>query len=182
MTSSNKFTDIVTSSFFSLHRPISLTNSFPKAVTDNAFATIFTTRTKPNTKPADVISTLSSTVQNLESATGSLKQVNLGAQQAQWNAETDELRAAITAESYRKKETQHLDSPPPDAAMDFPPHILAGRYQPFNPPPAPLSTNTAESLAAGAEAAETQEPQHRRYTAVLTIEESTDEHGEEHMK
>jgi len=38
--------------------------------------------------------------------------------------------------------------------------------------------NTAESLAAGAEAAEAQEPQHRTYTAVLTIEESTDEHGE----
>ena len=41
--------------------------------------------------------------------------------------------------------------------------------------------NTAESLAAGAEASEMLEPhkpQHRTYTAVLTIEESTDEHGE----
>jgi hypothetical protein len=38
--------------------------------------------------------------------------------------------------------------------------------------------NTADSLAAGSEAAEAQEPQHRTYTAVLTIEESTDENGE----
>jgi hypothetical protein len=38
--------------------------------------------------------------------------------------------------------------------------------------------DTAESLAAGAEVAEALEPQHRTYTAVLTIEESTDEHGE----
>lgn len=34
--------------------------------------------------------------------------------------------------------------------------------------------NTAESLAAGLEAAQ---PQHRTYTAVLTVEESTDENG-----
>lgn len=101
-----------------------------------------------------------------------------GSQQDQWNAETDELRAAITAESYRKAETQHLDTPPPDSAMNFSRHILSGRYQPFSPPPAPVPMNTAESLAAGAEAAEAHEPQHRTYTAVLTIEESTDEHGE----
>jgi hypothetical protein len=57
-------------------------------------------------------------------------------------------------------------------------------YQPFNPPPPPVPANTTESLAAGSEAAaetgteEFQEPQHRTYTAVLTIEESTNSNGE----
>ena len=127
-------------------------------------------------KPSEVISTLSDTLESLDAATGAVKQV--GSQREQWNAETDELRAAITAESYRKQETQHLDSPPADSAMIFSRHILSGRYQPFSPPPAPMPMDTAESLAAGAEAAEALEPQHRTYTAVLTIEESTDEHGE----
>lgn len=171
-------TQIAASRFFSLHRPISLTINFPKAVTDDAFAAIFTPRTKVNARPAEVISTISSTVQNLESVTGELKQMNLGTQQAQWNAETDELRAAITAESYRRAETQHLDASPLETAMDFPRHILSGRYQPFNPPPAPVPMDTAESLAAGAEVAESQEPQHRTYTSILTLEESTDTNGE----
>jgi hypothetical protein len=152
--------------------------NFPKTVTDDAFAAIFTPRTKVNMKPAEVISTLSSTVQNIESVTGNLKELNLGNQQAQWNAETDELRASITAESYRKAEAQHLDNPPLEAAMEFPSHILSGTYQPFNPPPAPLPMDTAESLAAGAEAAASQEPHHRTYTSILTIQESTDVHGE----
>lgn len=37
---------------------------------------------------------------------------------------------------------------------------------------------TAESLAAGTEVAKAQESQHRTYTAVLTIEESTNENGQ----
>lgn len=38
--------------------------------------------------------------------------------------------------------------------------------------------DTADSLLAGAEAAEELEPQHRTYTAVLTVEESTHANGE----
>jgi len=168
---------ICASAFFSLHRPISLTVNFPKAVTDDAFAAIFTPRTKVNTKSSEVISTLSSTLQSLDAATGNARQVNPGSQQDQWNAETDDLRAAITAESYRKAETQHLDNGP-ESSMQFPRHILSGRYQPFNPPAPPVPMNTVDSLAAGAEAAVAQAGQHRTYTAVLTIEESTDANGE----
>jgi len=168
---------IAASQFFSLYRPISLTTSFPKAITEDAFAAIFMPRTKSNSRPSEVISTLSSTVQSLESIRGNLKPSRQGKQQAQWNAETDELRAAITAESSRNTEAQHLDSHPAETAMEFPGHILAG-YQPFSPPPAPLPRNTVESLAAGVEAAESQEPQHRTYTTVVTLEETTNEHGE----
>jgi Mitochondrial domain of unknown function (DUF1713) len=124
-----------------------------------------------------VITTLNNTLKNIDAVTGKLEMTKPG-QKEQWNEETDDFRAAITAESYRKAEVQHLDNAPEDSAMDFSQHMLSNRYQPFNPPPAPVPMNTADSLAAGAEAAEAQEPQHRTYTAVLTIEESTDANGE----
>jgi len=104
-----------------------------------------------------------------------MKSFSLGPQQQQWNPETDELRAAITAESYKRAEAQQAQQ---EDTMEFPHHILSGRYQPFHPPPSPVPMNTTDSLAAGAEAAETHEPQHRIYTAVLTMEEFTDENGE----
>jgi hypothetical protein len=170
-------TEIYASAFFSLHRPISLTSSFPKAITDDAFAAIFTPRTRANPKASEVISTLSSTVHNLESATGGVSRLNLGTQHDQWNSEADELRAAITAESYRKAEVHHVDGSS-DLPMNFSQLSLSANHQPFNPPPPPIPLNTAESLAAGAEAAQAQESQHRTYTAVLTIEESTDQHGQ----
>lgn len=160
--------DIAASAFFSLYRPLSVTASFPKVVTEEAFAAIFTQRTKSN-KHSDVISTLSNTVNKLESA---------AQQEKRWSAETDDLRAAITAESQQSQsEVLHLDQDPNAGSLHFPRHILSGKYQPFNAPPPPVPMNTAESLAAGAEAAEAS-AQHKTYTAVLTIEETTDLNGE----
>jgi len=110
--------------------------------------------------------------------TGNMRQLKISTQQQdQYNEETDELRAAIDAES-QKKEVHHLDSTPEDASMSFPRHILSGKYRPFNPPPAPVPENTSESLSAGAEAAAAPEPETRTYTAVLTLTESTDQNGE----
>jgi len=149
--------------------------SIPQPVTDEAFAAIFKSGPKSS---ANVLSTLTNTLQNLDTATGQMRNFNLGPLQSQWNSETDEMRAAITADSYRKMETKNLDDSPEVAAMDFPRHIISGKYHPFHPPPAPVPQDTPESLAAGAEAAESQEPQHRRYTAVLTIDESTNANGE----
>ncbi|TAQ90119.1 hypothetical protein B7494_g1555 [Chlorociboria aeruginascens] len=164
---------ICASSFFSLHRPISLTHSYPKTITNDAFAAIFRPRTKSNTD--EVISTLSSTIQSL--SPGKERSHLRALKEEEWNPQTDEFRAAITAESYRKAETQHLDNIPLDAAMQFQGHAISTKYMPFNPPAAPVPKNTAESLLAGAEAAQ-QEPQTRTYTTVLTIQESTDSNGE----
>jgi hypothetical protein len=125
-----------------------------------------------------VISTLSSTVHNLESATGRMSQLNLGGQQDQWNSEADELRAAITAESYRKGEVHHVDGSSTNLPMNLSQLSSSANHQPFHPPPPPVPMNPEDSLAAGAEAAQAQESQHRTYTAVLTIEESTDQHGQ----
>lgn len=172
------FTEICASDFFSLHRPISVTMNFPKAVTEDAFAAIFAPRTRINPKPSEVISILSTALQHLDVGVGNLKHGSQGSQQDQSNERSDELRAAITAESYQKAEAQHSGKSQTDSLMNFPPHIMSGRYQPFVPPPPPVPTDSAESLTAGAEASKGRETQQRTFTAVVTIEESTDENGE----
>ena len=131
-----------------------------------------------NSKSSEVISTLSATLRSLESATGAVSQANLGNPENQWNTEADELRAAINAESLRKGEIHHVDSSSNDLQMSFSQLALSPKHQPFHPPPAPVPMSTEESLAAGAEAVQAQEARHRTYTAVLTIEESTDQNGQ----
>jgi hypothetical protein len=95
-----------------------------------------------------------------------------------WSSEADELRAAINAESFRKGDVHHVDGSANDLPMNFSQLALSPNHQPFHPPPPPVPMTTAESLAAGAEAAKAQESQHRTYTAVLTIEESTNQNGQ----
>ncbi|KAI6710593.1 hypothetical protein PZA11_004298 [Diplocarpon coronariae] len=168
------------SDFFSLYRPMSLTHVFPKVVTEAAFAAIFAPKTKVN-KPSDVISVLSSATQNIEASSDypGLTNFELSAHEEEiWN-DTDDVRAAVTAESYRESmETRRRDGALEVSLMEFPKHILSGRYTPFHPPPAPFPQNTPESLAAGAEAVKGLGPQYKTYTAMLTIEESTDANGD----
>ncbi|CZS99138.1 uncharacterized protein RAG0_07599 [Rhynchosporium agropyri] len=186
---------ICASDFFSLYRPMSLTHIFPKAVTDEAFASIFKPRTKTS-KTEGVISVLSEIQQDFENMSrqmsGGVKISAVQAAEEGWN-DTDDVRADITAESYRRKDTisqtKNLDAvmrgqDVVESSMEFPTHIMRGRYRPFHPPPVPLPQDTSESLLAGAEAAaqesaeEDPEPLLRTYTAMLTIKESTDANGD----
>jgi hypothetical protein len=113
-------------------------------------------------------------VKTLDSLTGKKGAAKM--QQQSWNEERDDVRAGITEESYRQ--ALHLDDLPEEAANFSKLLSNESRFRPYNPPPPPEPMNTAESLAASAEAAEALEPHSRTYTAVLTIEESTDENGE----
>jgi hypothetical protein len=141
-------------------------------VTDDAFAAIFTSRTKSN-KTGDVISVLSRQVKMLDKYQKHMEE------NGHTQEQVEDMRAELTEELSRKADVQHLDSLETEASLGFPAHILSGKYRPFNPPPAPVPMDTTESLAAGAEVAEAElEAQHRTYTAVLTIEESTDSNGE----
>uniref|UniRef100_A0A8H7TMY3 Uncharacterized protein n=1 Tax=Bionectria ochroleuca TaxID=29856 RepID=A0A8H7TMY3_BIOOC len=65
------------SSFFSLHRPISITQTMPRAVTDEQFASIFASRSKSNTV-SETMSTLSNTIDQLE---GPMAQMTINTQQ-----------------------------------------------------------------------------------------------------
>ncbi|KAH8597644.1 hypothetical protein B0O99DRAFT_81259 [Bisporella sp. PMI_857] len=187
-----KPTQIAVSDFFSLHRPISLSTSLPQEVTDEEFATIFKPRSK--TKPADVISSLTNALGNIELLgavqINELSEAKEQSSEHSNNIEQYNVSPDLAAEAARRaaevRAQLGLESPPPQNSivMDFPQHILTGKYQPFHPPPPPVPMDIPESLAAGAEAAEEilsdeiHEPHHRRFTTVLTIEESTDSNGD----
>ncbi|RDW73103.1 hypothetical protein BP6252_07010 [Coleophoma cylindrospora] len=163
---------ISVASFFSLHRPISITTAIPKQVSTEQFESIFKPRS--NAKTSDVIGTLMNTIDGL--GRRAHDPTNAG-DHSKWMSEADPLRVEVSVEPSQNGAVQHLDQAP---GIEFPftQNFLTGKYRPFQPPPPPQPMNTADSLAAGAEAAESLEPQQKTYTAVLTIEESTDLNGE----
>ncbi|KAM0556706.1 hypothetical protein ACHAPJ_005765 [Fusarium lateritium] len=147
------------SSFFSLHRPISVTQTMPRAVTDEHFASIFAGRSR-NNKISDTVSTLSDTIEQLE---GPMAQMTIGGQEGQ--------------EAMHKVDIKNPDGT--ESSMYLQIDTMSGEFLPFRPPPLPQAqaAGEADSALAEAEAAE-DVPQHRIYKALFTIEESTDPDGQ----
>jgi len=153
--------DISTSSFFSLHRPISVTDSWPTNVSEDAFGTIFMKKPKrPNT--SQVINTLSNTVGALETA--------LSRQRSGGEFSIDTRNIAKNSDAQATALT---------VPLAFPQHILPSNFMPFNPPPPPMPLSEEQSAAAGLEASEDiSRPAHSKtYYAIITVEESKDENG-----
>lgn len=169
-------TALALSSFFSLHRPISVTHSLPRIITDDAFAAIFTQRARA-AKHSEVMSTISRTVQGLEQPMASLSV------ESDPNATTAESESVI-----HQLDVMHGDRA--EAAVSVQINSMSGNFLPFRPPPLPQpqsattgtasnNTSAAGKDAAAALAAEAdQQAQTRVYRAVFTIEESTDAHGD----
>ncbi|KAI0409891.1 hypothetical protein F4802DRAFT_542490 [Xylaria palmicola] len=164
--------------FFSLHRPMSVTHSFPKAITDDAFAKIFAPRTKPASYNK-VISTLGRTVNQLEQP---MQALNLSTQHAS--------DAATPYDNTNGDPMQQISLKHPDGTessvyvqLDH----MSGHFLPFHPPPIPQPVSGSEAEAsADAEhagmalpegAAVEQEPQTRIYKATFKLEETIDENG-----
>lgn len=151
------------STFFSLHRPISVTHTFPKTVSDDAFAAIFTPRSQAQ-RMADVTSTLSHAVNDLEGPMGKMTLGN---------------------SHHEDENTTRIDFKLPDgseSAVYVQLNAMSGQFLPFSPPPLPVEQKEGSAAAAmEAEAAADMEegtPSHRVYRAILTIEETTDENGQ----
>ncbi|KAK8061505.1 hypothetical protein PG994_007871 [Apiospora phragmitis] len=156
------------SAFFSLHRPISVTQSFPKIINDDAFAQIFSPRSK-DAKYNEVMSTLTRTVEELEQP---MSGMTLGEQQEAAMAEAD-------TEGMQKIELRHADGTESSFYIQL--NAMAGQFVPFRPPPLPQPESVEASAASAetkAEKAAEPEEQHRVYKAVLTLEETTDANGE----
>ncbi|KAL0935038.1 mitochondrial 37S ribosomal protein mS38 [Colletotrichum truncatum] len=150
------------STFFSLHRPISVTHSMPKTVTDEAFATIFKPRTKAN-KTTDVISTLSRTTDDLEGAMAKMTITN--------------QEADASGEPVQKIDLKHPDGSESSVYVQL--NAMAGQFIPFRPPPPPEQMGAADAHAESAiEDIVEEVPHHRVYKAMFTIEETTDADGQ----
>ncbi|POS86997.1 hypothetical protein EPUL_001335 [Erysiphe pulchra] len=157
--------------FFSLHRPISITNGFPQPVTDEAFASIFTPRTR-SSKSQEVILALSSTLENLNAVRESLDTLNSESQQNQWTG-LEESDAGKNEGMFQSPEINRLHV---NQILGTPQYFMSGKYAPFNPPQPPKPLSTITTLGTGN--TEAPENRYRIYTAVLTVEESTDSNGD----
>ncbi|KAK4098641.1 hypothetical protein N658DRAFT_499321 [Parathielavia hyrcaniae] len=165
------------STFFALHRPISVTQLLPQSVTDDTFARIFAPRTR-NGRVAEVISTLSQTVHDLEEPLSRMGIANNGDKQRLQDAhEADDGTAKLSVRHGDGSETNlHIQLNP-----------MSGQYLPYAPPPAPEPLKeaseadadvTSNNNAAAEELAEQQETQTRVYKAMVTIEEMIDASGQ----
>lgn len=156
------------STFFSLHRPISVTHSMPKSVTEESFATIFDLRSKPMST-SEVISTLSRTADDLD---GAMAKMTI----------SEQTEADANGDPVRKVDLQHADGTESSVYVQL--NAMAGQFVPFRPPPAPEARPASEANADVEAAAASHSlladdaPQHRVYKALFTIEESTDTNGE----
>ncbi|GAP85369.1 putative DUF1713 domain protein [Rosellinia necatrix] len=164
--------------FFSLHRPISVTHSFPKAITDDAFAQIFTPRTKPITHNK-VMSTLARAADQLEQSMQGL------AITTQHVADASAPHDA-NGEPMQQISLKHPDGTESSVYVQL--DHMSGQFLPFHPPPIPQAlsgtevgasteSGNAETASSEQETAAQQEPQTRIYRAMFTLEETIDENG-----
>ncbi|KAK3396335.1 hypothetical protein B0T20DRAFT_268456 [Sordaria brevicollis] len=153
------------STFFALHRPISVTQLLPKTVTEESFAEIFNHR--KGHKATDVLSTLSQSVHDLESSLSGLK------------------LSDADAEDGTKISLKHPDGTESDVYFQL--NSMSGHFLPFTPPPPPEPIAEVDEAAAEAEAsaaiaeeiaAAEEEPETRVYKAMVTIEETRDTNGQ----
>ncbi|KAL1843494.1 hypothetical protein VTJ49DRAFT_1365 [Mycothermus thermophilus] len=177
------------STFFALHRPISVTQLLPKTVSEDDFAQIFATRSRQS-RVSEVLSTLSQTVHDLEEPLSKLNIANRDKQQQQQST-TQEPSDDGTA----RLSLKHPDGSETNLHFQF--NSLAGQYLPYAPPPPPeplaeedatsaagAAAELAADAAADADAAAAQElaeatdSQTRVYKAMVTIEETVEADGQ----
>ncbi|RAL15325.1 mitochondrial 37S ribosomal protein mS38 [Aspergillus homomorphus CBS 101889] len=148
--------DVQVASFFSIHRPISVSTSVPPTSTSEAFDSIFTAR-KPGVD--DVISTLSSAVQTLE-----------GGDQDP-NHYHNVLQEMTNRHYQSVMQQQQHGQPIMDMSLSI--EELTKRLRPFHPPPPPVPMDEVSAAATAAAEQQTDAGMTESYSTVLTIHEST---------
>ncbi|KAE8377254.1 hypothetical protein BDV26DRAFT_217044 [Aspergillus bertholletiae] len=147
--------DVHVASFFSIHRPISVSTTVPPPSSPEAFDAIFTAKKPTKHESDDVILTLSSTVNSMENPA-----YHLGEQEGSlhhFDMEGNQLDGMNMAELRVSVEE------------------LTKRLRPFHPPPPPVPLDEAKD--AGAVESENFSLRETSYSTVLTIHESTHADG-----
>lgn len=147
--------DVHVASFFSIHRPISVTTTVPPTSTPEAFDAIFSKRLLKN-EPEDVIFTLSNTAQSLESTANGMSESE------------DPFGQMHSRFSDANGELQMLDGA--DARMSVEEYVR--RLRPFQPPPPPVPMDMAAETEAKSMEFQEAHNQETTYSTVLTIRES----------
>ncbi|KAJ5327584.1 uncharacterized protein N7506_010686 [Penicillium brevicompactum] len=143
--------DVHVASFFSIHRPISVTTTVPPTSSTDAFEAIFSSKRPLKNEPEDVIFTLSSAVQNMENG-------------PQGMAESEEQFRTF---SEQDGELRMLDGP--EAKMSV--EEYTRRLRPFQPPPPPVPMDASAIEAAQSQNAHV-DNEFQTFSTVLTIREA----------
>lgn len=168
----------------------------PRTVSDDVFAKIFATRSR-NNRAADVLSTLSQTVSDLEEP---LSRMNMGGSGEKPSRSAQD--AVASEDGTTRLSLKHPDGSETNLHIQLNP--LSGQYLPYAPPPAPrplsettsnaTNANTENTNAASDSAASSStttaatnnalaeetaaDGQTRVYKAMVTIEETVDAEGQ----
>jgi len=161
--------DVHVASFFSIHRPISVTAPYPSISSETSFSSIFSTAKQQKPHPADVIYTIASAVEGLETASFSNNP------QTQQQQEESDFRTAITQASSSNAETTHLDAHP-QTQIRINIQELAKNFRPFFPPPPPVALGSPEEAAQRIE--RNRATKQKSYSTVLRILETTHPDGQ----
>jgi hypothetical protein len=158
--------DVHVASFFSLHRPISVSTTVPPPSNPEAFDAIFSKKS-PGPAQEDVMHTLSSAVESMENT-------------ADHHAEQDDSPQSLG----RGGSLNHFDGEGNQldamnmADMKVSVEDVAKQFRPFRPPPPPVPFDGSKQHAAQAEPEPAdQNPKGPSYSTVLTIHESTQPDG-----
>ena len=166
------------SSFFSIHRPISLSVPIPHESSNKVFSSIFNARPPPRVKPSDVIYTLSTAVDSLENAASATQDQN----PQQTSSEEVDLRQAVTNASHSNSDRAIHHPDLPAKALHINLQELAKKFRPFVPPPAPVPLGSSPETLQTSETPTRLEAQpvpiQKSYTTTLTIHETSYPNGQ----
>lgn len=167
-----KAADIHVASFFSIHRPISVTSSVPASSTPSIFSSIFAKRASPKHGPSQVMYTISSAVDSLESSAASPPQ-----QIQQIAPEETDLQSVMSQPEYFNDDA--MDTTRYDPSQPEVIHLniqeLVKNFRPFAPPPPPVAQDAVEESSR--QASRKRLPTQKSFSAVLTIIERTNADG-----
>ncbi|KAI9043719.1 mitochondrial 37S ribosomal protein mS38 [Aspergillus affinis] len=145
--------DVHVASFFSIHRPISVSTTVPPTSSSEAFDALFTAKRSLKHEADDVMFTLSSTVDSMENA-------------------------ALHADQEGPVSSFEMEGGHPDgmnmADVKISIEELTKSLRPFHPPPPPVPFDEASAATA---TAESEGHETSSYSTVLTIHESTHADG-----
>lgn len=168
--------DLYVASFFSTHRPLSITGPVPPETSIEAIDKIFQPKpkAKSRTAPQEVIYTLASAVESLDE--------HIANKQGDQSTQNAEQKAAMIRTLMQRNEnpadqtrTYHLDGGPQTMNLaagnvKLVLQEIARRFRPFNVPPVPTPISDAEIDAAESEAAAREEANEERQARGLEME------------
>ncbi|KAK6384851.1 hypothetical protein LTS17_002414 [Exophiala oligosperma] len=174
--------DIYVASFFSTHRPLSITGPVPPETNLDAIEKMFQPKPKTKSRPAtqDVIYTLSSAVESLDE--------QIASRRGEHHSQGAEQKAAIIKALMQRNEntadpnrTHHLDGAPQTinihgGNVKLVLQEFARRFRPFNAPPSPTPLSDAEIEAAEARAAAGEEAGEEMQARSLEVEIQNQDH------